>query len=95
MEEKSNVEEVVNERFPLTEEEQKQVDEIKVKMLENIRHNNPRMYYKMTVGDYKPWLRESKLNRNDLCDCGSNLKVKHCCGVNNKYYINMPKKDLL
>jgi uncharacterized protein YecA (UPF0149 family) len=85
--------EVINERPPLTEEEQKQVDQIKLGMLEQIREKNPRLYYKITVGDYKPWLRESKLNRNDLCGCGSNKKVKHCCGVSSKYYMNMSKKE--
>jgi len=56
---------------------------------------------RLTGFKYKPWKRvnqvngsnalyTSKIGRNTLCTCGSNRKVKHCCGVVIKYSI---KKD--
>lgn len=37
--------------------------------------------------EYKPWFRENKQYRNDLCSCGSGKKVKHCHGVTCEYNI--------
>ena len=35
-----------------------------------------------------PWHRVQKnINRNSMCSCGSEKKVKKCCGISNEYYI--------
>ena len=44
-------------------------------------------YMKQLGYEYKPWIRVDKLGRNDLCSCGSELKVKKCCGVKPEYDI--------
>ena len=44
-------------------------------------------YMKALGHGYKPWNRVDTLGRNDKCLCGSNLKVKKCCGVKPEYDI--------
>lgn len=44
-------------------------------------------YMKQLGHSYKPWLRKDKAGRNDICSCGSSLKVKNCCGVKTEYDI--------
>lgn len=79
--------------------DQVEVDKLKEQIIEQIRYKNPRLYYKIKTGqDYHPWERTDnveagilglRLHRNDLCKCGSNLKVKKCCGI--KAYYTVPK----
>lgn len=37
------------------------------------------------LGDNAPVYR--KVGRNEQCTCGSNKKVKNCCGVQTRYYL--------
>lgn len=33
----------------------------------------------------RPWVRDNKVRRNDLCPCGSGKKYKNCCMTTGEY----------
>ena len=43
-------------------------------------------------GDGHPILSR-KVNRNELCACGSGKKAKKCCGCETKFYHTKPKQE--
>lgn len=69
------------------------------KLIENLKLSNPRAYFKLiTGGNYTPWMRwdngeNKKAYRNSKCACGSNKKVKYCCGIKTEYKIKTKVKE--
>lgn len=58
-----------------------------MQMMFSISSQAGKNYMKQLGHVYKPWFRVDKLGRNDVCSCGSGLKVKKCCGVTYEYDI--------
>ncbi len=73
-----------------TEVENK-LSEEQIKQLEVLRSKNPKLWFRLLYGAYKPWLRKDNGGRNSKCECGSNKKTKHCCGVRVEYYTKPDK----
>ena len=50
---------------------------------------------KINIGNGTPMISK-KQNRNQLCECGSGMKQKICCGVKTKYFDSgLPRKKKL
>jgi len=57
---------------------------------------NRRIRRKMGAGNPEPQVKRvfQKVNRNDICPCGSGKKFKHCtCFNHQKSYYNFKKKQ--
>lgn len=79
----------------LTEQQAFQSEQIKA-YIENYRKGHTpwrRVDVKLSdmknLGDNAPVYR--KIGRNEKCTCGSNKKVKNCCGVQTRYYLQNGK----
>ena len=73
------------------EEVENKLSEEQIEQLEKLRVNNPKLWFRILYGPYKPWMRKDNGNRNDKCSCNSGKKLKHCCGVKVEYYIKPDK----
>jgi len=47
---------------------------------------------KVFIGNGSP-MKTKKVNRNQLCECGSGMKQKNCCGIVTKYFNSKEKAN--
>lgn len=85
-EENKNLSDVIQEQFN-NQEQQEKVEELLDKV-EDYNEMKDYINYNMQT---KPQVKKHKINRNDLCPCGSGKKYKNCCLKTGQFenYINI------
>lgn len=54
-----------------TTEVENKLSEEQIKQLEVLRSKNPKLWFRLLYGAYKPWLRKDNGGRNSKCGCGN------------------------
>lgn len=87
MEEVKEIQEVKE----LTDEQKEQSRQLKAYIENYKKAHTPWRRVDVKISDMKK-LRDNapvykKIGRNERCTCGSGCKVKNCCGVQTRYYL--------